>query len=70
MNPAAKFLALTPARRNVAIEQAATQRAISPVIMEKDFWVLAAGRVVLRTFPGATHGFQGRHFALQGVWRD
>ena len=39
MNPAAKFLALTPARRNVAIEQAATQRAISPVIMEKDFWV-------------------------------
>lgn len=39
MNPARQFLALTPERRALAFEQAATQRAIDPVILEKDFWV-------------------------------
>lgn len=33
------FLALTPQRRALAFEQAATQRAVHPVILEKDFWV-------------------------------
>ena len=39
MNPARQFLALTPERRALAFEQAATQRAVDPVIIEKDFWV-------------------------------
>jgi hypothetical protein len=39
VNPAAKFLAFAPERRNTVIEQAAIQRSISPVVMEKDFWV-------------------------------
>jgi len=33
------FLALSPQRRALAFEQAATQRAVHPVIIEKDFWV-------------------------------
>lgn len=39
MIPTRQFLALTPERRALAIEQAATQRAVGPVIIEKDFWV-------------------------------
>ena len=39
MIPARQFLALTPERRALAFEQAATQRAVGPVIIEKDFWV-------------------------------
>ena len=38
MNPARKFLELTPERRARAFEQAATQRAVDAVIIEKDFW--------------------------------
>lgn len=33
------FLSLTPQRRALAFEQAATQRAVGAVIVEKDFWV-------------------------------
>lgn len=33
------FLSLTPQRRALAFEQAATQRAVGAVIIEKDFWV-------------------------------
>lgn len=39
MNPAAQFLSLAPRRRALAFEQAATQLAVSAVIIEKDFWV-------------------------------
>jgi hypothetical protein len=39
MNPASQFLALTPERRALAFGQAGTQRAVDPVILEKDFWV-------------------------------
>ena len=39
MNPTLQFLALPRQRRALAFEQAATQRSIDPVIMEKDFWV-------------------------------
>jgi hypothetical protein len=39
MNPARRFLALTPARRALAFEQAAIRRAVDAVIIEKDFWV-------------------------------
>ena len=39
MNPARQFLELTPERRARAFEQAATQRAVDAVIIEKDFWV-------------------------------
>ena len=39
MNPAQQFLALAPERRALAFEQAATQRAVSAVVIEKDFWV-------------------------------
>ncbi len=39
MNPARQFLALTPQRRARAFGQAAAQRAVDPVILEKDFWV-------------------------------
>jgi hypothetical protein len=39
MNPAQQFLALTPRRRALAFEQAATLRSVAAVIMEKDFWV-------------------------------
>jgi hypothetical protein len=39
MNPAREFLTLAPERRGLAFEQAATQRALDPVIVEKDFWV-------------------------------
>jgi hypothetical protein len=34
-----EFLALPDAERSLYIEQAATRRGFSPVIMEKDFWV-------------------------------
>lgn len=33
------FLKLSPTERNLYIEQAAIQKNVSPVIMEKDFWV-------------------------------
>lgn len=33
------FLALPPEERRLYIEQAATRRSLSPVILEKDFWV-------------------------------
>lgn len=33
------FLALPPDERRLYIEQAATRRSLSPVILEKDFWV-------------------------------
>jgi hypothetical protein len=33
------FLALSPERRGRAFEQAATERGLDPVIIEKDFWV-------------------------------
>lgn len=39
MNPAQQFLAFKPGRRALAFEQAATQRAVSAVVIEKDFWV-------------------------------
>lgn len=39
MNPAQPFLAFEPARRALAFEQAATQRAVSAAVIEKDFWV-------------------------------
>lgn len=39
MNPAREFLTLTPQRRALAFEQAATQRALDAVIIEKEFWV-------------------------------
>ncbi len=39
MNPAEQFLQLPLDRRARAFEQAATQRAVSTVIIEKDFWV-------------------------------
>lgn len=39
MNPARQFLALTPERRALAFKQAAAQRAVDAVIIEKDFWV-------------------------------
>lgn len=39
MNPAQQFMALEPGRRALAFEQAATQRAVSAVVIEKDFWV-------------------------------
>ena len=34
-----EFLALPDDERRLYIEQAAIQRSLSPVIMEKDFWV-------------------------------
>jgi predicted nucleotidyltransferase component of viral defense system len=39
MNPSQQFLDLTSERRALAFGQVATQRAIDPVIIEKDFWV-------------------------------
>ncbi len=39
MNPARQFLALTPERRALAFGQAATEQALDPVLLEKDFWV-------------------------------
>ena len=33
------FLKLSPDERHLFFEQAAIQRGLSPVIMEKDFWV-------------------------------
>ena len=33
------FLSLPPAERGLYIDQAATRRNLSPVVMEKDFWV-------------------------------
>ena len=39
MNPAQQFLAFAPERRALAFEQAAAQRAVSAVVIEKDFWV-------------------------------
>lgn len=33
------FLELSPEERQLYIEQAALQRDLSPVVMEKDFWV-------------------------------
>ena len=39
MNPAQQFLRFEPGRRALAFEQAATQRAVSVVVIEKDFWV-------------------------------
>jgi len=33
------FLALSPERRALAFEQAATERGVHPVVIEKDFWV-------------------------------
>lgn len=39
MIPAQQFLAFAPERRALAFEQAATQRAVSVVVIEKDFWV-------------------------------
>ena len=39
MIPALQFLALAEERRALAFEQAATQRAVSAVVIEKDFWV-------------------------------
>jgi len=38
-NPSKQFLTLAPERRALAFGQAATERAIDPVIIEKDFWV-------------------------------
>ncbi|MFT5326336.1 MAG: hypothetical protein ACI8P0_004211 [Planctomycetaceae bacterium] len=34
-----EFLKLVPEERRLYIEQAALQRNLSPVVMEKDFWV-------------------------------
>lgn len=39
MIPAGRFLALPSERRALTFEQAATQRALDAVIVEKDFWV-------------------------------
>lgn len=39
MNPAEQFLALTPERRSLAFAEAGTQRGVSAVLLEKDFWV-------------------------------
>jgi predicted nucleotidyltransferase component of viral defense system len=39
VNPAPHFLTLTPQRRALAFEQAATQRGLNAAILEKDFWV-------------------------------
>lgn len=39
MSPARQFLDLPPQRRALVFEQAATRRAVDPVIVEKDFWV-------------------------------
>lgn len=39
MIPAQQFLTLAAERRALAFEQAATQRAVSAVVIEKDFWV-------------------------------
>src|SRR5262245_23836431 len=33
------FLDLTPDDRRLYVEQAAIQRSVSPVVLEKDFWV-------------------------------
>lgn len=33
------FLALPTEERRLYVEQAATRRSLSPVVMEKDFWV-------------------------------
>ena len=34
-----EFLALPPEERRLYFDQAATRRNLSPVILEKDFWV-------------------------------
>jgi hypothetical protein len=39
LNPAQQFLALTPERRALAFSEAAAQRGVHAVILEKDFWV-------------------------------
>jgi hypothetical protein len=39
LSPAEQFLALTPERRALAFMEAGTQRGVSAVILEKDFWV-------------------------------
>jgi hypothetical protein len=39
LNPAERFLALTPERRALAFADAGAQRGVSEVILEKDFWV-------------------------------
>jgi Nucleotidyl transferase AbiEii toxin, Type IV TA system len=39
LNPAEQFLALVAERRALAFGEAATQRGVSAVLLEKDFWV-------------------------------
>ncbi|MHC4877800.1 MAG: nucleotidyl transferase AbiEii/AbiGii toxin family protein [Planctomycetota bacterium] len=53
------FLELPPEERQVYIEQAALQRNLSPVVMEKDFWVCWLLSILFESEFGASLVFKG-----------
>ena len=65
------FLTLSPDERRLYIEQAAIRRNMSPVLLEKDFWVcwlLGHKRTILDSFAGTslrTASFFRRSISLE-----
>ncbi len=53
------FLKLAPEERRLYIEQAALQRNLSPVVMEKDFWVCWLLGILFESEIGASLVFKG-----------
>jgi predicted nucleotidyltransferase component of viral defense system len=53
------FLGLTAEQRGRAIEEAAARQGVSPVIIEKDFWVCFALSLLYRSEFGESLVFKG-----------
>ena len=63
------FLELPADERRLYIEQAAVRRNVSPVVLEKDFWVCWLLGILFESRVRRQPGLQGRHFAVEGVRR-
>ncbi len=64
------FLELSSDEQRLYIEQAAIQRNVSPVIMEKDFWVCWLLGILFESRVRKQPRIQGRHITVKGVWRN
>ena len=64
------FLKLPSDERRLYIEQAAIQRNISPVIMEKDFFVCWLLGILFESRVRRQSCIQGRHLAIKDIWRN
>lgn len=62
------FLKLPTDEQRLYIEQAAIQRNIPPVIMEKDFFVCWLLSILFKSEFAESLVFKGGHFPIKNIW--